>query len=79
MKMKTEHFEQLRALINSAPNPVYAAPVSDKRQRWDKLWAIPYRARELWFRENEIYSYLDDSHIDTALRRIVPADYTGQS
>ena len=43
-----------------------------ERWRWDLLWAakrsgyLPER-----FIEDSLYSYCDDTHIDTALRRIV--------
>ena len=37
----------------------------DKRYRWDLLHESGYRAVEL-------YDYADDTHIDTALRNIVP-------
>ena len=70
MKMKAEHFEQLRLLINNSPAPQYDHPVSEKRMRWDRLWSVPYTARENWFRENNIYGYLNDDHIDATLRNI---------
>lgn len=42
----------------------------NKRFRWDCFWA-----GKRFFPENlmpELYEYLDDSHIDTALRKICP-------
>lgn len=41
----------------------------DKRYRWDLVWAIPTIKRNAWF--DQVYQYLDDTHIDTALRRII--------
>jgi hypothetical protein len=38
----------------------------EKRFRWDLLFA----ANSLWVCDN-LYSYMDDSHIDTALKSIV--------
>ena len=38
--------------------------LSDERFRWDMLW-------ESCFDTNLLYSYLNDSHIDTALRHIL--------
>ena len=44
-----------------------AAGLSDRRFRWD----LSYRARLTpWICAN-VYSYADDTHIDTALRAIV--------
>lgn len=42
---------------------------SDKRARWDLLWESDKNFIHVWF--VEVYSYLDDRHVDTALRRIV--------
>ena len=41
----------------------------DKRYRWDLLWAIDQERRYPLL--DGLYRYLNDSHIDTALRRIV--------
>ena len=42
----------------------HAAGFSDERFRWDCLWSSG-------FDTSPRFSYLDDSHIDTALRRII--------
>ena len=44
--------------------------LTNKRFRWDILWAIPPKSRRDWFKIHGIYDYLDDSHIDTALRSV---------
>ena len=80
MKIKQEHLEHLRAAIvpldTEALRQRYLAgdfPKSARvgdlylRYRWDLLHMAgltPYVCKNL-------YSYLDDSHIDTALRSIV--------
>lgn len=43
-----------------------------KRFRWDMFWTIPNETRNAWFDEHLIYASMDDSHIDTALRKIFP-------
>ena len=44
----------------------------NKRYRWDLLFAAGGRFYEGNFMA-KLYSYLNDSHIDTALKKIVPA------
>lgn len=80
MKMTKTHYETLRVLIESklAQHPDVpsryangefprADSVKDlnKRMRWDLFWA----STDLGFRDE--LRYLQNSHIDTALRRIV--------
>lgn len=84
MRMKAEHFEHLSneitQTIESNPTLInrYKARdiargdrVSDinKRFRWDLLFMTSNLAR--WVRET-LYPYLNDDHIDTALRSIAP-------
>ena len=71
MKMKKEHYQQLRAIIQAAPHHRFHRAYSDKRNRWDLLWRLPLGARQDWFSDNCIYDYLEDTHIDTALKQIV--------
>ena len=83
MKMKTFHYNIIKAamekVINNYPAPgikaaYKASGLSDKRFRWDIL----YRAMQMFGirighshnNDMPLYDYLDDSHIDTALRRI---------
>lgn len=74
MKIKSEHFDYLKAAIEPimartpvaeyrAANPTF----SDKRVRWDYLWAAKLST---WISDN-LYSYMNDTHIDTALKAIV--------
>lgn len=71
MKITPEHYEVMREaiepLINETERKSYeAAGLSQKRYRWD-LWR---KAGLLKFTVGELYQYLDDTHIDTALRKI---------
>ena len=81
MKMQSEHYTQLEALINTVINeidaPIWELELAYKnaghtptRFRWDLLWAIPRKSRQEWFDNCGIYTYLNDDHIDTALRAI---------
>ena len=72
MKIKPEHYEHMRAAI--APSDTArlrdeyrALALSSKRYRWDLTYAAKLSP---WICDN-LYAYLDDTHIDTALRRIV--------
>lgn len=42
----------------------------DRRYRWDLMWDLPVGERRALV--NTMYEYLNDAHIDTALRAIVP-------
>ena len=75
MKMRKDDFEALRGLIRAHPlgthKQVYLdRGLSQTRFVFDHLWAIPNGPRQEWF-DRGIYTYLDDTHIETALRRIV--------
>ena len=70
MKMLQSHYNKLSELVNAylLNNPhshrrYTAAGLSDERWRWDLLWSSGFDTRKF-------YSYLKDSHIDTALRQI---------
>ncbi len=78
MKITPDHFRTLSHAIYQAQQGmdtldeyVNQHGLTAKRWRWDLLW----RARRLGFLPerfvvDEIYSYANDDHIDTALRRI---------
>ena len=86
MKMKPEHFAHLKAAINKAIEghgglsvvvrryETGDFPRSDKtkdlnmRFRWDLLHVSNLYS---WMHDT-LYKYLDDKHIDTALKSIVP-------
>ena len=80
MIMKTEHFIQLVEMIEEN-NKKYDLVIEDwiehkminnwseKRMRWDMLWSVGREKRQAWF--DAVYQYLNDDHIDTALRKIV--------
>jgi len=78
MKMTQQHYDQLSAAINCAKD---SAPysleqyrekgLSDERYRWDLLWTAQMDgvSGNSWVCKN-LYPYLNDDHIDTALRQI---------
>ena len=72
MKMTAEHYEQLKTLVklNAEWCPTEQAYLADgrslERYRWDVLNAS--HPRQVLMRE--LYEYLNDDHIDTALRKI---------
>ena len=80
MKMKKEHFDRIKAAIEKL-DPVtiqehikYLKSDSrvkslDTRLRWDLFYAIGGSA--LAVKELVLYTYLDDTHIDSALKVIV--------
>lgn len=79
MKMRKDHFETLKKhvleTLEKYPNAKqeYAdAEYSPKRFRWDALHATRINGERSckWICSN-LYYYLNDDHIDTALRRIV--------
>lgn len=77
MKIKPEHLEHMRAAIApllakhpEAPAQYKAAGLTPERYRWDVLHAAGLTP---WICKN-LYSYLNDSHVDTALRAIMPED-----
>lgn len=73
MKVTPEHVSHMKAMISghdvaSLRQAYKAAGLTDKRYRWD----LSYRSGLTpWICDN-IYSYADDTHLDTALRSIVP-------
>ena len=80
MKVKPEHYEHLRAAMATVPREKVEAHREalksdprvrdlDMRLRWDVLHAtVP----STWICDN-IYPYANDTHIDTALKRIMGA------
>lgn len=76
MKVTVEHIERLRTLVSPFLNKTTAdlykdAGLSEKRYRWDALWAA--RRYDLDTEDaliSEIYQYANDDHIDTVLRML---------
>jgi hypothetical protein len=76
MKMKTEHYDQLAHAIGPLMakhsfSDYKALNLSAKRYRWDLMSAARFNgvSGSRWICDN-LYGYLNDDHIDTALRRI---------
>ena len=77
MKMTPEHYAILEKAIRATEQrfpdarAIYAANGwSAKRYRWDLLWASN-ELQEAQFVQKCLYPYINDEHIDSALRRIV--------
>lgn len=80
MKIKPEHLELMRQSITPHDTPFRrerykAAGLSDKRYRWDLFFYAekkrnPNQPDSQWVCD-VLYTYLNDNHIDTALRSIV--------
>ena len=86
MKMEPRHYNVIKQRIQKIPKTWVLSHKeklkddvrvkdADKRLRWDLFYAITSgaswpEAGRLDFLD-ELYSYLDDTHIDTALRKIV--------
>lgn len=71
MKIKPEHYAVLEAAIKPVmteiPFEQYVAQgLSPMRYRWDMLWKA---GMNKWICDN-LYPYINDMHIDSALRRI---------
>ena len=88
MKIKQEHLaemeREIQVTILQADKPLVDfarayrdAGLSDKRFMWDWLWAsyIEGERATTWICDN-LYSYLNDDHIDTALRHIFKTKVT---
>lgn len=78
MKMSNEMFERMKkdidSLLDKHPNASQEykdAGLSHMRFRWDCYWAI--FEPDGWIYKKTREEDLTDDHIDTALRRIVPA------
>lgn len=78
MKIRPEHFATLRKAITAfiadhqEACQRHKAAHNPKRYRWDVFYRtrINGQSSSHWVGDN-LYPYLNDTHIDTALRRIV--------
>lgn len=81
MKIKPEHLEKIKTAMsktmarpdyNQAKENYKARGLSKKRFAWDVFnWEDIDGMRPCEFSCKELYSYLNDSHIETAILRIV--------
>lgn len=87
MKMTPEHYTRLLALVRAGMARIPSVdayirrdasiPRIDKandplkRHRWDAFWAADKQATCDMLSDDCLYGYLNDAHIDTALRRAV--------
>ena len=87
MKITNYDYQRLQAAITPLDTPERrakyiagefknAGKVTDleKRYRWDLLWAskLTIAGGTTIHGDLNLYAYMDDEHIDTALRKIVP-------
>jgi len=81
MKIKPDHYQHLKSLIETVKDKIPShreALKSDPRVkdlemrlRWDALWATnKQNSTSAWMCAN-LYQYMNDDHIDTALRSIM--------
>lgn len=78
LKIRDEHFDTIADAIDALArtNPPawdahLASDLSDKRKRWDAMWAARLGGdSSRWICDN-LYDYLNDDHIDSALRKIM--------
>lgn len=78
MKMKPEHYQHLKQLLTTVKDRIEShreflktdSRVKDleKRLRWDMLWATNNNHSTTRWIVDTLYSYMNDDHIDTALR-----------
>jgi len=73
MKIRGQDFAQLLDMVRGSPvfpmlMDYREKGLSDRRYRWDCLWAINEKDRKEWF--DRVYQFANDDHIDTALRKI---------
>lgn len=82
MKITDAHYSRLLGLVHALDTPAVRAAYRagefrqsslvkdlDKRYRWDLFQAAMRGNGEF---VDDLYSYLSDAHLDTALRRAVP-------
>lgn len=74
MKMKLEHYAHIQCALAAHDTPAArqayaAAGLSTTRYQWDML----RKAGLLSFLCRELYEYLNDSHVQTALNKLIPS------
>lgn len=74
MKIKPEHYDIIKQAIDALPKDQVAQHKAkelgkDKAMRF--RWDLFHAARLSRFASDELYRYLNDNHIDTALKSIV--------
>jgi hypothetical protein len=80
MKIQAAHFQQLKTMIAPIDTAERRAQyieqgLSDKRYRWDLTYSAGHASNPqsaTRFICDTLYEYMNDTHIDTALKSIVP-------
>ena len=65
MKMKPEHYSYLKSEITAIAHLV--PPAGDKEYRWNLFNSVKFNSNFI----KELYEYLNDAQIDTALKKVV--------
>ena len=75
LKMKPEHYKNIAEALDAiadkikAARPKYAAAgLSDMRLRWDSFAAAKINGDSVNWQCKVLYPYLNDKHVDSALR-----------
>lgn len=79
MKITPEDYQVLKnaikQVVNDTPNPedVFPENISETRFAWDLFWMTGLRIGDGRGCQGDIdlYSYMNDNHIETALKKIV--------
>ena len=78
MKIKQEHYEHMKQAIASIPSDMIEVHKHDLQndsrvKDWEMRfrWDLAYGAKLSEWISRTLYSYLNDTHIDTGLRAIV--------
>jgi hypothetical protein len=77
MKIKQEHYEYMKQaiapLIGKVPAHIEYLKAEGKAKDYNKRlrWDLMYAANLSTFVCDNLYNYMDDTHIDTALRAIM--------
>ena len=76
MKIKQEHYRIISNALNAVGEKLNAASkeykqngMSEMRFRWDVFYFAKIEGNSTKWLCDNLYSYLNDSHIDTALRQ----------
>ena len=73
MKVKPEHIEVMLNALKDMEEDIKLhfknnSKLSEKRLQWNCLWACQIQGNTAKWITDVLYPYMDDSHIDTALK-----------
>lgn len=84
MKIKTEHYriirDKLRPILEAHQGLTQDRLLESERLRWDTFWhAIDPALKSGELSYNREFGYLNDAHIDTAIKAIIREYYSGRT